>query len=187
MSNGPRTCLGPQVCAILPSASVILPYARDDKRYGIGDNRCTINDNTHPIDDKGIDDNPYTDERYGIYDKYARKWFEKDLKAQYRVAFLRTPREEALIIDNASYLGMFPIIYQMRPGSYNAHIWLVDFHRIEGRDLERPIRGLLQIKSSTWTNSGLGEPRFALQGRCKIIDSRTDTLRIEHLGPEVIR
>jgi hypothetical protein len=187
MSNGPRTCLGPQVCAILPSTSVILRYARDDIRYAISDERCTMGDSPYPINDKGIDDSPDTDERCGIYDKFARKWFEKDLKEQYGVSFLRTPREEALIIDNASYLGMFPIIYQMRPGSYNAHIWIVDFHRVEGRDLERPIRGLLQIKVSTWANSGLGEPRFALQNRCKIIDSRTDTLRIEHLGPEVIQ
>jgi len=170
-----------------PSSSLDAPFLSTLTRAHVGDDkRYTINDGRYPIDDKGIDDSPYADKRYGINDTRARICSEADLKRQFGVAFLRTPRDEALIVDNASYLGKFHLYFQLRPGSYDAHFWIVDFHRVEGRDLERPIRGLLQIKASTWNNSGLGEPRFAVQGRCKIIDSRTETLRIERITKEAV-
>ena len=143
-------------------------YTIDDSRYPISDNRYTIND--------VVDDSPIPDTT-----DVATLPHEADIKARFCANFIRTPRDETVIVEKAQYQGMHKIAYDSRPEYYWAHLWAVRFLRVRNKDLEWPLEGLLQIRVVSWKNSGLGDPETSLSGVCAIIANKHG-LRIERRG-----
>lgn len=181
MSDRLRTGLLPRNCQELPAISVFFArtHACNDVRCTM--NRCTMNrcmmldtSSRYTMNDESIVRCPIP-----INDGIAHPYLDEELKVRFGYDYLRTPRNETLIVENAEYLGVAEVINSKFKTVYTAHYWAVDFLRAGGKDFNTPLRGLLQIKTSSWHNAGLGEPSIALRGRCAIIENKASGLSIE--------
>lgn len=140
--------------------------------------RATIDDRAIDgirIDDASIDDMPFT---------------ESDLCARFSVDFIRSPRNETLIIEDGHYEGIFKIENLRFPGTYDAFLWTVIIHRVDSTDYTIPKKGLVQIKRNRYDSKRFGHPIDAFKGKCSIIadkDGRIVSIeQINEHGAEIL-
>ncbi len=94
---------------------------------------------------------------------------ENELKDRYGVEFIRTPHNERLVFENASYLDVHDIQNQKFGYGYLAHVWRVDFLAVGVLDFKQPMPGLLQITVKRWRHARLGDARTVFQGTCAVV------------------
>jgi hypothetical protein len=95
-------------------------------------------------------------------------WTEAELEKEYKVEFIRTPRDERLVLKNPKFLGPFRIWNTKRGREYWAYVWFVDFLRANAKDFDNPLPGLMQIRTKIWKNACLGLKPSDLKGKVEL-------------------
>jgi len=108
---------------------------------------------------------------------------EEELKEKLHVDFIRTPRNELIVLDNAEYKGRAKVKNEKYGYNYEAHIWLVDFLRVGDIEFEVPRKGLLQISTKRLREGGfLGSVQELFIGRNRLVaDEKGRILSIDEL------
>lgn len=107
--------------------------------------------------------------KYPRADELLNKvWTTNELKQRYGVDFYRVPHGETMRFENAVYLGHPTILNRLFNTTYQAHLWIVDFLRANGKAFAQPIKGILEISVSRWASSTMTVPEMAFEGRWEL-------------------
>jgi len=112
------------------------------------------------IDDSIRYDNGEREESYatGAFDDGLMLPFtEEELKEKLGVDFIRTPRNDVVVLQNPQYQGKARIKNKKYHYNYEAHIWKVEFVAINDMEFELPKNGLLQIRSRNLKLAGFAD------------------------------
>ena len=107
----------------------------------------------------------------GVFvDGFTFSLTEEELKVKTDVDYIRTPRNELIILDNAQYKGRAKVKNEKYGYDYEAHLWLVDFIRVGDIVFHTPKKGLLQIRTKRLHEAGLlGSVQELFVGRCRLL------------------
>ena len=91
---------------------------------------------------------------------------------EYHVEYIRTPYEERLVLKNPKYLGRRLVWNMKHRKPIETELWVVDYVRVDERDLETPRTGILQIQSYRWQEAALDSNPENLAGTVEIVADR---------------
>jgi hypothetical protein len=94
---------------------------------------------------------------------------EKELEEKYKVKYSRDPRDERVVLRNPKYLEEANVLNEKYSCEFLAFVWLVDFLRVDNKDLENPRSGLLIIRKKKWVNACLRISPNDLKGKVEIV------------------